>query len=330
MSRLPAPQRPHRRAWAAGGPTACALHWARTVLVALLLVAVCPAARSAPVTVRDDAGHTVTLPAPARRIVVLSPQLLDLAAAAGASSRVVGRVRTPDVPPWARKLPVVGDAFALNLEAIVALHPDLVLAWRSGNPPRDVQRLRQLGVPVYESEADTFAALAQTVQRIGLLAGTSAAARRWTSDFDARLSALRRQYAAQPPVRVFYEVWNRPLVTIGGRQLINQAITVCGGRNVFAALPTPAPTVSLDAVLAADPQLIVTASPQGSQWLRAWSAYPRLAAVRLDQRVNLDPNALPRMGLRVLDGVQELCTAVAAARRALQRQPSPPAASPAR
>lgn len=330
MSRLDALRRSGRGALAVLAAAACGLHLARSAVFVLLLVAGLPAAHAAPVTVRDDAGRAVTLPAPARRIVVLSPQLLELAAAAGASSRVIGMVRTPDVPPWARKLPVVGDAFALNLEAIVALHPDLVLAWRSGNPPRDLQRLRQLGIPVFESEADTFAALAQTVQRIGVLAGTPAAAQRWVRDFDARLAALRRQYAAQPPVRVFFEVWNRPLMTIGGRQLINEAISLCGGRNVFGDLPVAAPAVSIEAVLAADPQLIVTASPDGPRWLRAWSAYPRLAAVRLDQRVNLDPDALPRMGLRVLDGVQQLCTAVAATRRALQRHPAPAAAPPAR
>ncbi len=329
MSRVVASPRLRRGSAAGLDAVARGMRLARAALAALLLAALFPAAHAAPVTVLDDAGNTVILSAPARRIVVLSPQLLELTAAAGASSRVVGMVRTPEAPSWARRLPVVGDAFALNLEAIVALHPDLVLAWRSGNPPRDLQRLRQLGVAVYESEADTFSALAQTVQRIGALAGTQTAAQRWVRDFDTRLAALRRQYAAQPPVRVFYEVWNRPLMTIGGRQMINQAIEVCGGRNVFAALPTPAPTVSLDAVLATDPQLIVTAGPQGPQWLRAWSAYPRLAAVRLDQRVNLDPNALPRMGLRVLDGVLELCTAVASARRAVQRHPARPTTPPA-
>ena len=277
---------------------------------------------AAPVQVTDDAGRLVELAAPAKRIVVLSPQLLELAAAAGASGKVVGMVRTPNLPPWARKLPVVGDAFALNLEAIAGLRPDLVLAWRSGNPQRDLDRLRSLGVPVYVSEADTFNGLSATVRRIGTLAGTAPQAGRWVRDFDARLDALRRRYAKQTPVRVFFEVWNRPLMTVGGKQLIDQAIRVCGGENVFGSLPTPSPTVSIESVLQANPQLIVAASPQAPGWLKDWRAYPQLAAVRLDQQVALDPDALPRMGLRVLDGVEQLCTATAVARRAVKRNSS--------
>lgn len=302
---------------------------AARIVLAFLLVATATLVRAAPVQVRDDAGQVVSLPAPARRIVVLSPQLLELAAAAGAAHQVVGMVRTPTPPLWARKLPIVGDAFALNLEAIANLHPDAVLAWRSGNPQRDLDRLRALGIPVYVSEADTFAGLTTTVQRIGTLAGTSAQAGRWVRAFDARLGALRRRYASQAPVRVFYEVWDRPLMTVGGHQLIDQAIRTCGGRNVFGDLPVAAPTVSIEAVLRANPQLIVAAGPQAAQWLKAWSAYPQLAAVRLDQRAELDADALPRMGLRVLDGVEQLCTATAIARHAIMRHPAAPPSAPA-
>ena len=288
-------------------------------LWALLAFALLPsAAWAAPVRVTDDTGQVVSLPAPARRIIALSPQLLELSAAAGASKFVVGQIQGAGNVFWARKLPVVGDAFALNLEAIVRLKPDLILAWQSGTPPREVARLKALGIPVYWSQANTFESLASTVSRIGELAGTEQQAGRWVRDFNTRLAAIRQRYAAQKPaVRVFYEVWNQPLITVGHKQLISQAITLCGGQNVFGSLAVLAPTISAEAVLQADPQLIVTSSPQGAQWLKSWKQFPRLSAVRHDQLVALSPNTLPRMGVDVLDGVQQLCTAIATTRRAL-------------
>ncbi len=297
--------------------------WARALGQLLLGLAlawtgVCAApAGAADLQVRDDTGQIVALAAPARRIVALSPQLLELSAAAGASQRVVATIRGADNVRWARKLPLVGDAFALNLEAIVRLKPDLILAWESGTPPRDAARLKALGMPIYWSQADTFASLASTVQRIGVLAGTAPSADRWVRAFDARLQALRQRYSAQQPaVRVFYLVWNQPLITVGGRQLINQAITLCGGRNVFGDLPVLSPTVSVEAVLRADPQLIVASSPGSQAWLRAWTRFDQLSAVRHAQLVALSPDLLPRMGANVLDGVQQLCGAIATARRA--------------
>jgi len=282
------------------------------------LLLVCAAPSQAAVQVTDDAGHVLTLPQPAQRIIALSPQLLELSAAAGASNRVVATIRGADNVRWARKLPLVGDAFALNLEAIARLKPDLILAWESGTPPREVARLKSLGIPVYWSQANTFATLASTVQRIGQLAGTPAPAGRWVRDFDNRLAALRARYAAlRPQVRVFYQVWNRPLITVGGPQLINQAITLCGGRNVFGNLSVLSPTISTEAVLQADPQLIVTASPRGATWLQDWKRYPGISAVKHDQLVALSPNTLPRMGVDVLDGVQQLCSAMATARKAM-------------
>ncbi len=288
-----------------------------TVGVALLLICAAPS-QAAPVQVTDDTGHVLSLPRPAQRIIALSPQLLELSAAAGASKRVVATIGGADDVRWARKLPLVGDAFALNLEAIARLKPDLILAWESGTPPREVARLKSLGIPVYWSQANTFETLGSTVQRIGQLAGTTGPAGRWVRDFDTRLAALRARYASQKPtVRVFYQVWNRPLITVGGPQLINHAITLCGGRNVFGGLSVLSPTISTEAVLQADPQLIITSSPRGAAWLQDWKRYPRISAVKRDQLVALSPNALPRMGVDVLDGVQQLCSATATARKAI-------------
>jgi iron complex transport system substrate-binding protein len=275
----------------------------------------CAAAAHAAIAVRDDSGQWLTLQRPARRIVVLSPQLLELGAAAGALPDIVASVRGADTPAQAAALPRVGDAFALNLETIASLHPDLVLAWSSGVPPRQRDALRGLGVPVYWSQTDSLEQIATTVRRIGALSGHDAAAARWAQAYDARLAALRAAYAGRPPLRVFFQLWAQPLLTPGGPQLLNQAIAVCGGRNPFATLPRLSAAVSREAVIGADPQLIV-ASGEDPHALDAWRQTPQVDAVRRHQLVLLDPALLPRMGARVLDGVDQLCKAIDAARPA--------------
>jgi iron complex transport system substrate-binding protein len=283
----------------------------RVAAIAALLAARATAAgaQAPPPAAHDDLGRLVRLAHPARRVIALSPQLAELAAAAGAP--VVGTVRGADAPAV---LPRVGDAFALNLEAIALLHPDLILAWRSGTPPRQRDALAELGVPLFWAETTRLEQIAADVRRIGRLAGDATRADAWADGFDARLAALRARYAARTPVRVFYQTWARPLMTVGGPQLINQAVALCGGVNPFARLAQPAPAVSREAVLAADPQLIVDASPDAHA-LDDWRRFPQLAAVRDGGLVRLDADALPRMGVHVLDGVDQLCRAIDAVRR---------------
>ena len=289
----------------------------RRLVPALLLASLLPQAR-ADIEVHDDAGRAVVLRHPARRIVALSPQLVELSFAAGAGGRLVATIRGADRPPQARRLPRVGDAFALNLESIVALRPDLILAWKSGTPPRQADTLQRLGIPVYWSQTNSLESVARTVQRIGELAGTQTQAEHWARAYDARLAALRARYAHQAPVRVFYQVWADPLMTVGGPQLINQAIHLCGGVNPFAPLPVLAPTVSREAVIAVDPQIIVAASPN-ARALEAWTRFPEVSAVRRGHLVLLNPEQLPRMGAHVLDGVAQLCQAIAGARRTIPK-----------
>ncbi len=265
------------------------------------------------IKVIDDTGRQIVLARPAKRIVALSPQLVELTAAAGAGSSLVGAVKGSDAPPFAQALPRVGDAFSLDLEAIARLHPDLVLAWRSGTPPRQLDALRRLGIPVFWSETRRLSGIAATVRAVGALAGTSTLADRWADAYDARLHALRQRYLRSPPIRVFVQFWDQPLMTAGGTQLISQAISTCGGINPFASLAVPVATVSREAVVAANPQLIVADAPNASVF-DAWRAFPTLAATRDHQFFLLDRTQLPRMGARTLDGVAALCGAIDRAR----------------
>ena len=281
----------------------------------LLIAGPCMTAAGAALQVIDTTGATVALSAPARRIVSLAPNATELLFAAGAGERVVGVLSPADWPPEAARLPRVGDARALDLERIVALEPDLAVAWPYASPAQ-VERLRSMGIPVYISDPRTPEAIADDIERLGVLGGSAETATRAASAFRARLAALRERERAVQRVRVFYEIWNQPLYTIGGGHLITAAIDLCGGANVFAQQALPAPQVSVEAVLAARPDVIVAGADGAVRpaWLDAWAAWRNLPAVTRDNLFVVDANLLHRAGPRFVDGAEQLCAALDQAR----------------
>lgn len=289
-------------------------------LAGLLLVTLAGAATAAPVSVRDDLGHTLTLPAPAKRVVTLAPHLAELVFDAGAGDRLVGVMRYSDHPPTVQQLPVVGDAFAVNLEVIAGLKPDLLLVWSSGVNPRQQQRLQALNLPTYDSEIGTVEALADTLRRLGRLFGTEPVAEAAARHTEERWAALRERYARRPPVRVFYQLWHEPLMTVNRQHLIAQAIAACGGVNVFDGQPVLTPTISWEAAVAADPQLVITGAGRDEPArLEAWRRFGRVEAVRRGQVHALDGHQLARMTPRFVEAAQRLCELIDRARLPAQK-----------
>lgn len=280
----------------------------RVLAVLLAALGCMPGAAAAPVRVVDDAGATVTLAQPARRIVSLAPHATELLYAAGAGNALVGAVAHSDWPPAARAVPRVGDAGALDLERIVALKPDLVLAWPY-TVPAQLASLQAQNIAVFTSSPATIAGIAADVERLGTLAGTDHVARPVAASLRQRERALAERYGARPRLRVFYEIWNEPLFTIGGKHLISEAIALCGGENVFAALTMPAPSVTVEAVIAAAPDVIVGGDDAGRRpaWLDDWRRWPAIPAVRDGNLFGAAGDLMHRPGPRFLDGVTALC-----------------------
>jgi iron complex transport system substrate-binding protein len=267
----------------------------------------------ASVSVVDDAGQRVTLAAPARRVIALSPHAVELAYAAGGGSKLVGAVSYSDYPSAAKALPRVGDNNALDLERIVALKPDLVIVWRHGNDERQLDRLRALGIALYHSEPRKLDDVATDLIALGALFGTTAQADAAAADYRAKIAALRANYAGRSPVSVFYQVWSDPLMTLNGTHVVSDIIALCGGRNVFAKLAPLVPTVSTEAVVAADPEAIVTTSQGASAAdaplpsLAAWRAWPRMTAVARGNLFAVDGDLINRPGPRLAEGARALC-----------------------
>jgi iron complex transport system substrate-binding protein len=284
------------------------------MLIAGVLALTCAAAHA--MRVVDDAGAVIELARPAHRIVTLAPHAAELVAAAGAASKLVGVGAYTDRPAEARALPVIGDANAIDVERILALEPDLVVGWPWASPGQ-VERLRSRGIAVFTSAPRTIDAIAGDIERLGALAGTSAEADGAARAFRARIAALKAAAWHGAPVHVFYQLADAPLYTIGGDHTITQAIALCGGVNVFASLGVPAPVVNVEEVLAQHPALIVTGTAGGvrPRWLDDWRRWPGLPAARDDGLAVVDADLLHRPGPRFVEGVAQLCAAIAMAGR---------------
>ena len=263
----------------------------------------------ADVSVIDDAGVSVRLMQPARRIISLAPHLTETLFAAGAGERIVGTVAYSDYPEAARKLPQVGGYASVDLEAVAALKPDLIVSWQSGNVAAHIDKLRALGFPLYLSQSNRIEDVASEIERLGVLAGTSPVANAVASQFRQRLAGLQKRYAARPVVRTFYQIWKQPLMTIGRKQIIGDVVRLCGGENVFAQLETMAPTVTVEAVIAANPEAIIASGMADSrpEWLDDWKRWTSITAVARDNLFFVPPDLIQRHTPRLLDGAERLC-----------------------
>ncbi len=296
---------------------------------ALLCAGAVAAAPSPALRLTDDAGHEVALAHPAQRIVSLAPHLTELVYAAGAGNRVVAVGKYSDFPPDALTKPVISDAFAVNYEELTRLKPDLVLVWGSGTPERIKSKLRTLGFPVYEIEIRSVAGLADTLRSIGRLAGTEAVAQARAQAIAGDWAALEATYGRRKPVRVFYQLWDAPLMTLNGQHLISSAITACGGTNVFAELPMLTATVSWEVAVQRDPELVLgAASPGEPAGAGRWAQFPQVSATRHGQFGHIEGDLIDRSGPRFVDGARELCVAIDRARQGLP-QPAIAGAKPA-
>ncbi len=273
-------------------------------------------AAHADLVVKDDTGQEVRLKAPAKRIITLAPHAAESLYAAGAGAKLVGTVDYSDYPPEAKKVPRVGGYSRIDLEAVAALKPDLVLAWESGNNMAQVNKLKALGLTVHVSQPNTMDNVADQLERLGQLAGTGGVANTAATRFRQRLAELRAANAGKPKVRVFYQIWKSPLMTIGGPQIISDAIKLCGGENVFGHLKPMAPTVSVEAVLEANPEAIVATGMGDARpdWLHDWDRWTRMTAVQRGNLFHINPDLMQRHTPRILDGTEKLCAQLDIAR----------------
>ena len=261
-----------------------------------------------PFSITDDRGRSLRLEHFTRRIVSLSPHITELIFAAGAGGRLVGVSRYSDYPEAAKLVPDVGDSASLDLERIIALKPDLVIAWRGGTSASDIKKFEKLGLTVFAVEATRLEDVARLLRMIGKLAGTSAQAEPAVSAYEAELQQIKRTYSNRQPIRVFPLIWHQPLMTVNGNHIISDIIKICGGVNVFASASSLTPMISAENLLEADPQAIISSVSLEFTETGMKQRLPDISAVKSDYLFFVHPDLMHRQTPRMLQAARTVCT----------------------
>ena len=253
---------------------------------------------------------------PATRIVSLSPHITELFFAVGAGGRLIGADAFSDYPQEATRIERVADVFAIDVERLIALKPDLVVYWKSGTPKRQQEQLQSLGLNLYGTEQRSLADIEAALIEFGRLGGTVEEARIAAANFHADLQRLRNRYSGRATLKVFYQVWDRPLYTLTGTHVVSEVLNLCGATNVFSELKGLAPVVDTESVLARNPDVIIVAATgaEGARQARAWARFSDLNAARTQRIYLIEPDLLNRMTPRILRGVEQLCKTLDQAR----------------
>ncbi len=299
------------------------LRMAVMFMTAMLSLTACQSDRQAPeparqgtIQVMDGDGYPVVLKQPAQRIITLSPHTTELVYAIGAGNQIIATTRFSDYPVEARNLPTVGDVQQLDIEKIISHHPDLIVLWPSGSASRQVNELVKTGIPVYRTHPRKLADIPADMEKLGRLSGHQKEGDESADKWRDQLENLRQQYGASQKIKVFYQVYDRPLYTIGGTQIIDEAIALCGGENIFNDIHVLAPILSVETVLARNPDAIIsTGGMSGGNGLALWKHFPELNAVKTDSLYFLDSDLISRPGPRMVQGIQLLCKNIEDARR---------------
>ena len=268
------------------------------------------------IEVVDEDGNLIRLEKPAERIISLAPSVTELLFAIGAGSQVVGVIEYSDFPPEAKTLQVVGRFDLLDIEKILELEPDLIIGWKSGNPRTSIEQLKRLGLSVYLVELNDLPSISTQMESLSKLAGTTIEAKEAINHFNQTYESLVTQYSNRESVRTFYQVWESPIITTGGQELMNDIIELCSGENIFNAIDQIAPKVSLEAVIIANPEVIIGSGVglTRPEWLNDWESWPSLKAVSEEHVYFIPPDLVQRQTPRTLIGTKQMCEHIAKAR----------------
>jgi iron complex transport system substrate-binding protein len=264
-------------------------------------------------SVKDDDGNSIELAAPAQRIVSLAPGATAMLFAAGAGALVVGTSVYSDEPAAAQKIERIGDAQSLDLERILALHPDVVIVWTGGTSLMQIARLQRVGLKIYHHHATRLTQIPESLRRLGALAGTDAQATASADELSRRVEALRSRYSHPRTTSVFIQVWNRPLYTVGRDEIITDVVHVCGYRSTFEDLSDVSPAVTVESVVVRDPDIILALTSDrgsGQEWLQQWHVYSSMKAVRSGRILPWSDERLSRIGPSEVDAAEALCEAL--------------------
>ena len=252
----------------------------------------------------------------AQKIIALSPHAVEMLYAIGAGDRIVATTESSDYPEAALKIPRIGNYTGVQIERIVELQPDLIVAWKGGNKLTDLNKLESLGLPVVYSDPKTIKNISEDIEKLGELTGLKLNAHKISSDLLIRHQMIINQYKDKTKVNVFYQLWDDPLRTVGPNSWVSTLINDCNGNNLFDDANAPYPLISMESVLTRNPQVIIVQHhrKEDDKQKQIWTSWPMIDAVKNDRLMNINPDILLRPTPRALDGLEELCEAISTAR----------------
>lgn len=251
----------------------------------------------------------------AARYITLSPHLTEILFDLNVGDEIVATVEHSDYPERAKSIAIIGNHQSLNIEAIVALEPDVVFAWSDGNPGLQLQRLTDLGIKIFYSAPNDLNALMAEINAIGDLVNQSSRAQFITQQMAKQINSISANYENSAPLNVFYQIWHQPLRALGSDAWLNDLLARCGAKNIFAHLPQAYPQVSIEVVIEKQPDVIIM--PQSNK-LNAeqelWQNWPMLKAVKNNHIVAINADWLHRFTGRSIRGLTSLCESLDALR----------------
>lgn len=256
------------------------------------------------------------------RVISLAPHITETLYSAGAGHLLVGVVEYSNYPEAAKALPLVGNHQAVNIEKIIHLKPDFIYAWQSSMRQQDVQRFTKLGYEVIYSHSNDLNAIAKEIRQIGRTLQTQVTAEKTADKIESELAKIKAKYSQKSTVKVFYQIWNKPLMTINGEQFISQGLDYCGAENIFSEMPLLAAEVNLESLFKHNPDVIILGGEGATQdaWLKRWQAYPQLKAVANNQIMTLNADLYQRPTERFVMNLDALCQKIDKARASMQKQ----------
>ncbi len=254
---------------------------------------------------------------PYQRIISLAPHITEMLYSAHAGDKIVGVVSYSDYPKEALSKPIIGGYNAINLEKIIQLNPDLILGWTSGNRPKDIQRLKELGFHVELFDVKALEDIPERIEQLGQLAGDAKKAQQTAQTLREMLTKVRQTYQNRTPVTSFYQIWHQPIITMNGDQFISQAIAACGAQNIYHDLPKLTASIGLESLFKRNPQLFLLGGQASFQqdWLKFWQKYPNLKAVKNQQIYLLNNSHYQRPTARLVHALESLCLKIDQARQ---------------
>lgn len=238
------------------------------------------------ISVTDDLGNRIRLPHPARRIISLAPHITENLFTIGAGGQVIACTTAADYPSTVKQLTKVGNYHGVDMEAVLRLKPDLIIAWQYGIKPSQLQQLRAFNIPVFINDTKHISDIPKMLKQFSLLTGHRQKGLKVIKRFKQRMKKIKSQNHHKETVRIFYQVWKDPLITITKHSMINDAIELCGGENTFANAAGIAPQISREAYIQSHPDITI------------------------DGNTQVDPNLLQRATPRMLTGITQLCTII--------------------